>query len=464
MSDSSTKLPLREKIGYGLGDTASNIFFFGVNAWIFFYYTEVCRIPPATVGTLLLLPRLWDAISDPLMGILSDRTRTRFGTYRPYLLWMAIPFGLFGYLTFANPAFGDSGKLIYAYITYIGLMTAYTAINVPYSALMGVMTPSPAERTQLSSFRFVGAFSGQLIISVTFLPLVLFLGGGDKGAGFPHAMAIMAVLATLMFLATFGLTRERIRPETAERTDIGGDLLSLLRNRPWLIMVAAAILTLSAAAVRWTITPQYLKYYFGVDEAVRFFWFLDKISFVQTTGALAFITGVFFTGVVSRRFGKRNSLIALTLLNGLTVLALFFIPRDGYTSLVWLNILGNLLAGPTPALVWAIYTDVADYNEWASGRRVTGLAFSAAMFAQKLGISIGGATCGWLLGSVGFEADTIPSEDVVQSFRLIASILPGVLAIANGVVLFGYRLTDEQLEQITADLKQRRREIAAEPS
>lgn len=457
MSYPDTKLPLREKIGYGMGDTASNLFFFGVNAWIFFYYTEVCRITPATAGTLLLLPRLWDAISDPLMGVIADRTRTRHGSYRPYLLWMAVPFGIAGYLTFANPDFSANGKLVYAYITYVLLMTVYTAINVPYSALMGVMSPSPAERTSLSTFRFIGAFSGQLIMSITFLPLVLALGEGDKGIGFPRAMAVMAVLATVMFLATFATTRERVRPQAEKTASIRGDLLSLLSNRPWLVMVAAAILTLSAAAVRWTITPQYLKYYFNVDES-PYFLFLDKISFVQTTGTLAFIAGVFLTGFLSRRYGKRGSLIALTLMNGITVLALFLIPRDGYHILVMLNMLGNLIAGPTPALVWAIYTDVADYNEWKSGRRVTGLAFSAAMFAQKLGISIGGSVCGWMLGRAGFTPDQPAGNEVVASFRFIASIVPGVLAIANGIVLLAYNLTEEKLAEITRELAARRAE------
>lgn len=456
-SQPSNKLSVKEKIGYGLGDTASNIFFFGVNAWIFFYYTEVCKIPPATVGTLLLVPRLWDAITDPLMGALADRTRTRFGTYRPYLLWIAVPFGLFGYLTFANPDFDATGKLIYAYITYIALMTAYTAINVPYSALMGVMTSSPDERTKLATFRFIGAFSGQLIISMAFLPLVLKLGGGDKGIGFPKAMAIMAVLATVMFIGTFWSTRERVKPQV-EKNDLRGDLKALLKNRPWVIMVFAAILTLSAAAVRWTITPQYLKYYFGVGDE-KFFWFLDKISFVQTTGSLAFIAGVFLTGFFSKKFGKRNSLIGLTLLNGVTILAMFLIPREGYMTLVYLNLIGNLIAGPTPALVWAIYTDVADYGELKSGRRVTGLAFSAAMFAQKLGISIGGSVCGWILGGVGFNPDVPPSDQIIQSFRWIACILPGVLAILNGVVLFWYNLSDDEVKEIAAELEARRNEV-----
>ncbi|MDQ8190516.1 MFS transporter [Roseibacillus persicicus] len=461
MSTKPHRLPVQEKIGYGLGDTASNIFFFGVNAWIFFYYTEICKIHPTTVGTLLLLPRFWDAISDPLMGALADRTRTRHGTYRPYLLWLAIPFGICGYLTFANPQFSEGGKLIYAYITYIALMSAYTAINVPYSALMGVMTSSSSERTSLSTYRFVGAFSGQLIISMTFLPMVMALGGGDKGVGFPRAMGLLAVVATLMFLATFATTRERIKPQVRKNNDLRGDLGSLFRNTPWIIMVVAAILTLSSAAVRWTITPQYLKYYFGVGDE-KFFLFLDKISFVQTTGSIAFIAGVFFTGMLTRRFGKRNSLMALTLINGVLVVGLFLIPRDGYMTLVVLNIVGNFLAGPTPALVWSIYTDVADYGEWKSGRRVTGLAFSAAMFSQKLGITIGGSLCGWILGGVGFVPDQPPSEEVLSSFRVIATVLPGSLAIANGIVLIWYKLTEEQMVVVERELAEQRKSSSAE--
>jgi GPH family glycoside/pentoside/hexuronide:cation symporter len=203
------------------------------------------------------------------------------------------------------------------------------------------------------------------------------------------------------------------------------------------------------------VTPQYLKYYFNVGEG-KVWWFLDGISLVSTTGSIAFIIGVFLTGFFSKRFGKRNSLMALTLLNGVTIMLMYFIPRDGYNTLLILNVFGNLVAGPTPALVWAIYTDVADYGEWKSGRRVTGMAFSAAMFAQKLGISLGGWICGMVLGAVGFDPKETPSDQVIESFRLIACVLPGVLAVANGFVLIWYRLSDEQVDEIAEELQKRR--------
>lgn len=459
MTSHPHKLPLKEKLGYSLGDTASNIFFQFVNIFLLYYYTDVFGISPGHAGTLFLVARVWDAFNDPLMGAIADRTRTRWGTYRPYLLWMAIPFGALGYLAFANPSLGETGRIVYAYVTYIGLMMAYTAINVPYSALMGVMTPSSAERTSLSTFRFVGAFSGGLIVSLGVRPLVRLLGGENEALGFKLTMAIFATVAIVMFFLTFAMTRERVKPQLGT-SRIRDDIKILLKNKPWVIMVVAAILTLSSAAVRWTITPHYFKYYVG-DDGSRFWWFLDKTTFVLTTGSLAFIAGCLFTGFVSRRFGKRNALMGLTILNGLLILSFYFLPPHAFTAMVVLNLIGNLVAGPTPALVWSIYTDVADYGEWKFGRRTTGLAFSAAMFAQKLGITIGGSICGWTLGGLGFVANTQQSPEVLEGIRAIFSILPGTLAIANGVVLIWYRLSESELKIIERDLAERRQEGVA---
>lgn len=459
MSTNPNQLSIREKVGYGLGDTASNIFFFSVNVFIFYFYTDVFGLDPGKAGTLLLATRLWDAISDPLMGTIADRTRTRLGVYRPYLLWMALPAGVAGFLAFANPDLGPDAKLIYAYITYILLMTAYTAINVPYSALMGVMTPDPEQRTSLSTFRFFGAFTGQLIISLGFLPLVDLLGNEDQGVGFPRAMALLAGVATVMFVLTFLNTKERIPPQPAKDANFIRDFGFLIKNRPWVIMVIAAILTLSSAAIRWTVTPHFYKYVVGADNT-PYWWFLDKTTFVMTTGTLAFIAGVAFTGLVSRLFGKRNALIGLTILNGLTVIAFFFIPPEAYLTMVVVNAIGNFIAGPTPALVWAIYTDVVDFGEWKFGRRSTGLAFSAAMFAQKFGISIGASLCGWMLAYYGFVADKPQNQDTIDGLWFIFCILPGVIAIANGIVLLWYNLGPDQLKTIATELSERRAETA----
>ncbi len=451
---------MREKIGYGFGDAASNIFFQTVNMFLLFYYTDVFGLNPAVAGTLFILARFWDALIDPFIGALADRTRTRWGSYRPYLLWCAVPFGLIGYAAFANPDLSDSAKIAYAYVTYFLLMTAYAAINVPYSALMGVMTPSSAERTSLSMYRFVGAFGGQLLIALGVMPLVRILGDGDKAQGFKLTMAIFSALAVVMFIATFLMTKERIKPHH-EKPDFRKDFGSLMKNTPWVIMVVAALLTLSGAAVRWAVTPHFFKYYCGYDDK-PLFSFLDHTSLFLTLGSIAFLVAMPFTPWLVRRFGKKNSLMVLTLANALTLLAFFFIPRDAYWTMVAVNVVASLFAGPTPALVWAIYTDVADYGEWKFGRRTTGLAFAAAMFAQKFGMSIGGGLAGWMLGIYGFKPDVAPSEATLHGLQILFSILPGVFAVANGIVLIWYPLKDEMVAQIEGDLAERRGAAARE--
>ncbi|WP_309386344.1 MFS transporter [Cerasicoccus frondis] len=457
MSESAS-LSIREKVGYAFGDTASNIFFQFVNIFLLYYYTDVFGLAPAAVGAMFVAARFWDAINDPLMGALADRTNTRWGKYRPYLLWMAIPFGLMGYLCFANPDFSETGKLIYAYATYIGLMMIYTAINVPYSALMGVMTPSSVERTKLASYRFVGAFSGTLLISLGVRPLVRELGDGDEALGFKLTMGLLSVVAIGLFLITFAWTKERVKPQSEEGVSLRKDIAFLFRNRPWVIMVIAAILTLSNVAVRGAVTAHFFKYYIG-DDGEAVFWFLDKTSLMLTSGSLAFIVGIFFTSWLSKTFGKRNSLMALTLLNGVTLLAFYFIPPGAFYTMLAVNALGSLLAGPTPALVWAIYTDVADYGEWRFGRRSTGLVFSAAMFAQKMGLTIGGGLSGWLLGCFGYVANQEQTPEAILGIRMLFSILPGLLAVANGVILFWYPLSDREVAEIEADLKIKRESI-----
>jgi len=317
---------------------------------------------------------------------------------------------------------------------------------------MGVMTPSSEERTSLSSFRFVGAFSGTLLISLSVRPLVRLLGGGDEALGFKLTMALLSIIAVLLFIITFCTTKERVKPlVNKEGTSLAKDIQFLFKNRPWVIMVIAAILTLSNVAVRAAVTNHFFKYYVG-DSGESILWFLDRTSLMLSSGALAFIVGIFFTGMLSKRFGKRNALMGLTLLNGLTLVAFYFIPAQAYGTMLVINALGNFLAGPTPALVWSIYTDVADYGEWKFKRRTTGLVFSAAMFAQKMGLTIGGGVAGWMLSGFGFVANEQQSDSAMLGIRLMFSILPGILAIANGVILLWYPLTDDNVAEIQAEL------------
>ncbi|MEM8936468.1 MAG: MFS transporter [Pseudomonadota bacterium] len=456
-----------EKIGYGLGDTASNIVFQGVNILLLYFYTDVMGIAPATVALIFVAVRIWDTANDPIMGVIADRTQTRYGKYRPYLLWMAAPFGLITFLTFAAPSLSDPMKIAYATLTYLLLMMVYTAINVPYSALIGVMTSDTQQRTILCSYRFIGAFSAGLLISMAVRPLVSFFGGGqdapdfNEAVGFRLTFMILAALATALFLVTFFTTRERVAPPKIQKPNIRRDLEVLLQNRAWLVMAAAGVLTLSNSAIRFAVTFHFFKY-FVRDDGAAYFLFLDKTSLFLTTGSLAFIFGLLFTSRLANAFGKRNALIGLTVLNALTIMAFFFIPAEAFGLMLIVNGIGAVFAGPTPALVWSMYADVADYGEWRSGRRSTALVFSAAMFAQKMGMTIGGAGAGAMLSLIGFVANQEQTPEALFGLQVIFSFVPGALALANGLVLLLYPIREEMVARMSKDLAASR--AAAQPA
>ena len=455
MATNDNHLRFREKLGYGLGDTASNFFFQVFNIFLLYYYTDVFGISAAAVGTMFFVTKLWDAVNDPLMGIIADRTRTRYGKFRPYLLWVAVPYGILGYLMFANPDLGDSGKIVYAWVTYTLMMMIYTAINVPYSALMGVMTPSSRERTILSSYRFVCAFGGGLLISMLVRPLINYFGGGDEARGFSATMALFAVLSVVLFWYTFSTTRERVRTPDDHNSNLKQDLKYLISNRPWIVLFFAAIFTLANVAVKNAVTVHFFKYYVG-DDGSPYFLFMDRTTLFLTLGMLAMILGVACTRLFTRHFEKKALMIWLSLLNAASMVIIFFIPPDQYWTLMAVNIVGMFLVGPTPALVWAMYADVADYGEWRFRRRTTGLVFSAAQFAQKFGLTIGGGLSGWILGLVGFVANEDQTETSLLGIRLMFTIIPACFAAMNALVLVLYSLSDGQVRQIEIELEQRK--------
>lgn len=460
------KLKLTEKIGYGLGDTASNLYFQLFNIFLFYYYTDVFGLNAGVVGTMYLIANFWDAVNDPMMGAIADRVETKRGKYRPFLLWFAVPYGFFGYIMFANPSLSEVGKIIFAYATFIGFKMVYTAINVPYSAMMGVITADAIDRMALSTYRFIGAFGGGFIVSLLVRPLVKFFGGDDEVLGFQATMAIFGVSSVALFLVTYATTKERVKPQKEKHVSVLQDMRFLARNVPWLIMIAAAVCTLANVAVRGAVTVHFFKYFVGDDGAPlfsignpdsAFFLDFDRTTVFLSSGMVAFIVGVGLTGVVGKALGKRNALITFTLLNAVTIIGFFFIPPHAYWTMFWVNLLGNLLAGPTPALVWALYTDVADFGEWKFGRRATGLVFSAAMFAQKMGLTIGGAASGWMLESFGFVANEAQSAEALLGIRVMFCIIPGALALLNGAILFFLPLTEEKTRLMQAELEERRK-------
>jgi GPH family glycoside/pentoside/hexuronide:cation symporter len=450
-----TPLKFRERLAYGLGDSASNFFFHAFNIFLLNYYVDVFGLLPAAVGTMFFVTKLLDAFTDVGMGILSDRTKTRWGRFRPYLLWMAIPYGLIGYAMFANPDLSQQNKLIYAYITYSAMMLVYTAINIPYSSLLGVISPHSGERETVSTYRFVCAFGAQLMISAFVIPLRDILGGGDDAQGYKLTMGIFALLSTAIWLFTFLSTRERVEPPPEQKSNLKTDVKEVFRNGPWIVLLVVALFTLMNVAVRNGATIFFIENYV-TDGEKMVFWRFDRISFFFITGTAAMVVGSAFTRVLTKRFEKRILMIALTAMNGLMLTAFFFIPPDQYWTMIFVNALGTLVVGPTPAIVWAMYADCADYGEWKNGRRTTGLVFSGALFAQKTGLAIGAGLAGWILSFFGYVAGQPQTEMSILGIRLMFSIFPGMLTLLAAACVFFYRIDRNLIHRMEADLTGRR--------
>ena len=444
------KLSFKEKLGYGLGDTASNFFFQVFGLFLLFYYTDVFGLAPAAVGTMFLVTKIIDAVSDPIMGLIADRTNSRWGKFRPYILWGALPYGILGYLMFANPDLSDTGKLIYAYVTYTAMMLAYTAVNVPYSALMGVISPSSEERTKVASYRFVCAMAAGWLVGTFVTPLKNILGGGNEALGFQLTMALFAVISIALFWITFATTKERVQP-VQEDTNIRLDLQALKQNGPWIALFIAAILTLMNIAVRNGSLLYYFKYYIG-DDGSPIFLIFDKTAVFLSLGLFTFILGILLTKWLSDRFEKRTLMIVLSFGNALSMAAFYFTPADAFWLMVLINCVGTFIVGPTPALVWSMYADCADYGEWKTGRRTTALVFSTVQFAQKMGLAVGAGMTGLILGWFGFVANEVQTEEAIDGIRFMFSLLPAILGVLGASAIFFYKLDRERVHTIERDL------------
>lgn len=448
------RLSFVEKLGYGMGDAASNFFFQVFNLFLLYYYTDVYGLNPAAVGTMFLATKILDAVSDPAMGIIADRTHTRWGKFRPYVAGMAVPYGLLGYAMFAGPDLSDTGKLIYAYATYSLMMLAYTAINIPYSALMGVISPSSQERVKVASYRFVCAFGASWILGTFVTPLKNILGAGNEAEGFRLTMMLFAVISIALFWFTFATTRERVKspPSSASPKD---DLMALLSNGPWLALCFSGIFGLMQVAVRSGGTLYYFKYFVG-DDGTPLFLIFDKTAIFLSLSMICLVAGAAMTGWLTHRFEKRSLLIALTTTSGLLYGAFFFISSDSYTLMLLVNCLANLAAGPAAPLIFAMYADTADYGEWKLKRRTTALVYSASGFAAKMGLAFGAGLSGYILAYFGFVANVEQSENSLLGIRMMFSLVPATLAILSALVMLFYGLRRDEMDRIEQELIQRR--------
>jgi GPH family glycoside/pentoside/hexuronide:cation symporter len=449
------RLTFAEKLAYGLGDTASNFFFQAFNIFLAYYYTDVVGIKnTAAVGWLLGSMPIVVAALNPVIGLLADRTTSRWGKFRPWILWGALPYGVLGYVMFANPGFSPNGQLVFAYATYTLMLIAYAAINTPYSALMGVMSASSEDRTSLSTYRFACAFSGALLIGSLVPKLSKFFAriGGSEAAGFRYTMAIFAVISVALFLFTFFRTRERVTPPATQTPSLGADVRDLFRNGPWLVLFFAAFLTLANTGLRSGSGVYYFKYVIGDFEGLSAFNFW---------GFLAFIAGSLATKLFTRFASRRKLMIGLTILNALAMASFYVLDPHNRPLLYAMNIFASFVAGPTPAIVWSMYADTADYGAWKFGRRTTGLVFSATVFVQKVGLAIGGAMIVWLLGRYGYVADAVQTPRALHGIMLLFSVLPGALALLSGFAIFFYPLEEKDVKRIEQELAARQ---AAAPS
>lgn len=455
------KLAFKEKVGYSFGDFASSMFWKLFSMFLMIYYTDVVELSPASVGTMFLLTRLWDGLNDPIMGIIADRTSTPQGKFRPYLLWVAIPFAIMGVLTFTTPDFGPSGKLIYAYVTYTLMMVIYTAINVPYSSLMGVMTSDSKERTSLASFRFIGAYSGGIFMTATVPYLLDYFrnNGSDEAQSYQYTVAIYAVIAAIFFLMTYKWTTERVKP-LIEKSSVKKDLKDLAKNGQWFIMLGAGIAVLIFNSLRDGSIMYYFKY-FVKDQVLPFFgevqW--DKLAGAYLTLWLVTnLLGVLLAKPLSARFGKKNTFIGAMVVAAIFSIVFYWVDPNDVGIIFGLNVLIGLSAGIVLPLMWSMYADIADYSEWKTGRRATGLVFSSSSMSQKMGWTLGGAITGWLLAAYGFEANAAQTDESLKGIRLMISIYPAAGALLSAAILLIYKLSDGFMDGVISDLEKRRQD------
>lgn len=464
------KIRLSEKIGYGLGDMSSSMFWKLFGAYLMIFYTDVFGISAAVVGTMFAVTRVWDSFFDPVVGAVADRTSSRWGRFRPYLLFLAVPFGVIGILTFLTPPFGQTGKIVYAFITYALMMMVYSAINVPYASLLGVMSPDPADRNTLATYRMTFAYLGSFLALLLFMPLVNAFGGGNSGgpmlgwltapqAGWLMAAGVIAVVCVLLFLGCFALTKERVRPVRQGKTSLKTDLRDLLHNRPWWVLLGAGVASLVFNSIRDGATVYYFKYY--VDEtAVGSISFLG-LPFVLSglylaVGQAANILGVILAAPVSNRIGKRRTFMAAMAVASVLSVAFFWLGKDQLVPIFILQALISVCAGSIFPLLWSMYADCADYSELQTGNRATGLIFSSSSMSQKFGWAFGTAITGWMLAQFGFQANAVQSAETLQGIRMFLSLLPAAGAFLSLVFIYFYPLSEQKMRQITHELEEKR--------
>jgi glycoside/pentoside/hexuronide:cation symporter, GPH family len=465
MSQEQKKLSFWEKAGYGCGDLASVLFWQNITLFLLFFYTDVFCLTAAAAGTMIAISRIFDAVFDVGIGMMADRTESRWGKFRPYILWMAIPLAISAVLAFSTPHFVYTGKLIYAYATFILFMVMYSAINIPYTALLGVVSSDPMERTKLSSFKFIGAYLAGLIVSATALKMAQHFGHGDSKnpQGWQMTMTVYAVFAVIFFFITFLSTKERVKPIAREKTPIGKDLKDLVKNDAWLMLFAITILFILFVCIRVSVTTHYFKYYIGSQDYTIFgktynFSFEDLASAFNGIGQALSLIGVIIVPWFASFFGKKKAIIIMFIIALISTGAFYFLKPENLGLIFFFQIIGSLTGGPISTILWAMYADTADYSEWKTGRRATGLVFSASIMSTKIGWAVGAMIAGFLLAIFGFQANVAQNLNVLIGLKSMMSIIPVVLGVIALIILLFYKLDEPLVQKIKNELEIRRAE------
>jgi GPH family glycoside/pentoside/hexuronide:cation symporter len=441
-------LTRKEKLAYGLGDFGANLVFQSQITFLLFFYTDVFGISAATAGAILLSSRIVDAFSDPIIGAISDRTESRWGKYRPWILWTAPPLAIAFVLCYTTPELSQSGKVVWAAVTCTVLMIVYAANNIPYCALAGVMTDDSSERTSLLSWRFLFVMGAAFVVNTFTIELVERFGGGNRASGYRLAIGVWAVLAATCFIITFAFTRERISKKHSDQAPFRQVLSDLLYNGPWVALFAIAVLIHIQLAFRGGGTLYYFKHFLNREDL--FGWF-------NGVGLAAAVIGVSLSNPLAARLGKRMAFQMCLLVSAALLASFALLPRDWVWGLFVLQVLFQLAFAPTIPLLWTMMADVADYTQWKTGRQCTALAFASIVFGMKLGLGIGSWLCGEWLGLAGYSSLATQPPSAVQGIVMLISVLPAIALVLGFVALFIYPI-NERLEQEMREALRERRE------
>ena len=477
MKSTSEKLSIIEKIGYSLGDLAANLVFQTLMTYLAYFYTDIYKLDANDATAIMFIVGTVAAFGfNPIVGAIADRTNSKWGKFRPWILWTAVPLGIVSVLAFSTPDFSYRGKVIYAVITYTLLLLLYAASNLPYSALSGVITGSMKERNSISSYRFVAVMFAQFFVQVFMLPIIIYAGEGDKAVGIEFVMTWLAIIGTVMLLITFFTTRERVVPTEEQKSTVAEDLADLVKNKPWIIMLSLTTLTFVSLAMKG---GSYVYYFENFIDASRLTSFINPVlEFLSSIGINFFgndpvsagfglfnaggiifmIIGIGLSKTLADKYGKRNVFGLFLFISTLFIILFNFFKPTSIELIFGSQILHGFFYGITIPLLWAMIADVADYSEWKNNRRATAIIFSAMMVGLKLGLTIGSSLVTKILDYYGYDANSVSGQasEAILGTKLLVSIFPAIPFLLGVGLLFFYEINKDMETQIELELKQRR--------